>query len=221
MRVKHLPENTKGRDFVIGDLHDCYSLLMAEMQRVGFDKSRDRIISVGDLVDRGPESFKCLSLPYEPWFHAVRGNHEELMAEAVNGGGWGLWMANGGGWAIGEAHLASLRNLVNDVMTKLSYAIEVVCAGRRIGIIHAEAPGNDWLALETGDTRQMTWGRTRIKVGDQQPVRGIDAVIVGHTIVDQPITLGNTHYIDTAAFHTGRLTMINLAELAESLKAAA
>jgi len=43
---------------------------------MGFDPDRDRVLSVGDLIDRGPESLETLSLIEEPWFHAVLGNHE-------------------------------------------------------------------------------------------------------------------------------------------------
>lgn len=68
--------NRRGRDFVVGDLHGHRSQLDAELRRLGFDPRRDRLLSVGDLVDRGPESLAALSLLEEPWFHAVLGNHE-------------------------------------------------------------------------------------------------------------------------------------------------
>lgn len=77
--VKKLPANTIGRDFTIGDLHGCYDLLMEKMQLVGFDKSKDRLFSVGDLTDRGPDSMKCLGLLNEPWLFAVQGNHDRMM----------------------------------------------------------------------------------------------------------------------------------------------
>lgn len=37
------------------------------------------MLSVGDLVDRGPDSIGCLKLLEAPWFHAVMGNHEQLL----------------------------------------------------------------------------------------------------------------------------------------------
>ena len=59
----------------------------------------------------------------------------------------------------------------------------------------------------------MVWGRSRITSKDQTPVTGIDAVVVGHTIVQEPAWLGNVHYIDTGAFHTGKLTLIDAREV--------
>src|SRR3546814_1255791 len=55
-----LPSNDIGRDFIVGDLHGCLDLLQAELTRIEFDRSKDRLFSVGDLVDRGPDSMGCL-----------------------------------------------------------------------------------------------------------------------------------------------------------------
>jgi hypothetical protein len=54
--VRHLDANQVGRDFVVGDIHGCFSKLSAELERLRFDRDVDRLFSVGDLVDRGPES---------------------------------------------------------------------------------------------------------------------------------------------------------------------
>lgn len=75
-----LPANTQGTDYVVGDLHGCFQLLQDALDKVFFDPACDRLFSVGDLVDRGPDSLKCLQLLAEPWFHAVMGNHEAMLA---------------------------------------------------------------------------------------------------------------------------------------------
>lgn len=72
------PANTLGRDFVVGDLHGCVDVLRALLHDVRFDPARDRLFSVGDLVDRGPASEAALELLDRPWCHVVRGNHEEV-----------------------------------------------------------------------------------------------------------------------------------------------
>jgi serine/threonine protein phosphatase 1 len=76
---KRLPKNTEGRDFVVGDLHGCRSELEKKMFEVNFDSSKDRIICVGDLVDRGEESLRTLALLREPWFFSVLSNHESML----------------------------------------------------------------------------------------------------------------------------------------------
>jgi serine/threonine protein phosphatase 1 len=79
--IRSLPTNCQGKDYVVGDLHGCFDLLQRVLNEVDFDKTCDRLFSVGDLIDRGPNSLKCLELLSEPWFYAVKGNHEDLMLE--------------------------------------------------------------------------------------------------------------------------------------------
>ena len=79
--IQKLASNAIGRDFVIGDLHGCFDLLERLMKAVDFNIHQDRLFSVGDLVDRGPYSLRCLQLIEEQWFYAVKGNHEAMMLE--------------------------------------------------------------------------------------------------------------------------------------------
>lgn len=81
-KVQHrlrLAPNAKGRDFVVGDLHGHRSLFEHALERLAFDPGRDRVLSVGDLINRGPQSLATLSLLEQPWFHAVLGNHELML----------------------------------------------------------------------------------------------------------------------------------------------
>jgi serine/threonine protein phosphatase 1 len=78
-RCRRLAANARGRDLVVGDLHGHRGLLERQLEAVGFDPSCDRVLSVGDLIDRGPDSLATLKLIEEPWFHAVLGNHELML----------------------------------------------------------------------------------------------------------------------------------------------
>jgi serine/threonine protein phosphatase 1 len=77
--VKHFDINHVGRDFVVGDLHGHKKLLDDLLLQVSFDYEVDRLFSVGDLCDRGPDSMGCINLLKEPWFYSVLGNHEEML----------------------------------------------------------------------------------------------------------------------------------------------
>lgn len=81
--IKNVKCNTEGRDFIVGDLHGCYDELMRLLTHVNFNPKSDRIFSTGDLVDRGPKSLECLSLLAKPWFHAVLGNHEDVLLTKI------------------------------------------------------------------------------------------------------------------------------------------
>jgi serine/threonine protein phosphatase 1 len=51
--------------WVVSDIHGCYQWLMDELKRRHFNPYEDLLISVGDVIDRGPDSIKCLQLMNE------------------------------------------------------------------------------------------------------------------------------------------------------------
>jgi serine/threonine protein phosphatase 1 len=79
--IRYLPTNQLGKDYIVGDLHGCFELLDRLLKAVHFDKNKDRLFSVGDLADRGPDSLRCIQLLDEAWFYAVQGNHELMMLD--------------------------------------------------------------------------------------------------------------------------------------------
>lgn len=81
--VQRLPANLLGKDYVLGDLHGCTSMLHTLLDHINFDPTTDRLLSVGDLIDRGPDSIGALQLLNQPWFYAIKGNHEALMLDYV------------------------------------------------------------------------------------------------------------------------------------------
>ena len=52
--------NALGRDFAVGDIHGSFSALQTALDTIEFNSEVDRLFSVGDLVDRGPESHHVL-----------------------------------------------------------------------------------------------------------------------------------------------------------------
>lgn len=128
-----------GRTFVVGDIHGCYSLLQRFLDYIKFDFQKDRLISVGDIIDRGPQNDECLDLFFEPWFHSVIGNHEELMQLASFGSDY-LWKSNGGDWGL--KHLTDFSNeKFHSVISKipdLPQVLTVECESKKFHVLHAE-----------------------------------------------------------------------------------
>ena len=67
----------KRRTLVVGDIHGCLADLNTLLKEAGFREGRDRLVCVGDLVDRGPDSVGVLRRVRELKGHTVLGNHEE------------------------------------------------------------------------------------------------------------------------------------------------
>lgn len=64
--------------YVVGDIQGCYQPLRKLLDKICFDPSVDRLISVGDLVNRGPHNLEtmrfCKDLGNS--FEMVLGNHD-------------------------------------------------------------------------------------------------------------------------------------------------
>ena len=140
--VKTLPVNPQGRDFVVGDLHGCYTLLQTALANVSFDPTMDRLISVGDLVDRGPQSLECLQLLDKSWFYATMANHEDLMLSYLDRSPMGdYWFQNGGSW-FGDlcgSDKAIVKQYCALYASKLPKLITLnMKDGRKFHVMHAE-----------------------------------------------------------------------------------
>jgi hypothetical protein len=67
-----------GRTVVVGDVHGCSGELERLLDRIGFT-SGDRLVFVGDLIARGPDSLGVLDIARRSGAVIVRGNHEEKL----------------------------------------------------------------------------------------------------------------------------------------------
>ena len=74
-----------GRTIVVGDIHGCYDELEDMLAEVDL-AADDRLISVGDLITKGPKSREVLDrFMVEPQFSAVIGNHDLALRRRWNG----------------------------------------------------------------------------------------------------------------------------------------
>lgn len=63
------------RTYIIGDIHGCFDELRDLLDKAGPTKD-DHVISVGDLLDKGPKQAECVKFFRENHFSAVMGNHD-------------------------------------------------------------------------------------------------------------------------------------------------
>jgi serine/threonine protein phosphatase 1 len=228
-KLLELPANTRGRDFVCGDIHGCFDELDAALARLRFNPAADRLISVGDLVDRGPRSADALKYLRQPWLYAVMGNHEQMAALALLTGDktmWTRWWSNGGGWAL-EATDDMLSAFVHAVEA-LPLAIELqTTQGDPVVIVHAELPEQPWVQTRAclqqmpprllhDDNEPLVqfllWQRQGVLQQQGHSIAGVRHAFYGHNVVNELMTLGNRSYIDLGCYATGTLAVIDIAD---------
>ena len=206
--IQRFAINNTGRDFVVGDIHGCFSYLEIILETLDFDTNRDRLFSVGDLVDRGPESARALEFLAHPWFHAIRGNHEMFLLETdfQDPRAVALWRANGGSWWFEQP--PALKEQIRAAVVKLPYVIEVETNRGIVGIVHADVPRYfNWTAfideVETGTSEVLdiaVWSRLRAEGRWPHGVEGVYRVFIGHTPHwGEIFRVGNVFCIDTGA----------------------
>ena len=166
--VKHFPANTTGKDYIVGDIHGCYRDLMGALIAIGFGAG-DRLFCVGDLIDRGPDSIKCVDLLKEDWVHSIRGNHEQMMIDSIIGNNYQtsrVWLANGGQWSlrVDQRHLVEIAKALDE----LPYVITVGTGRDRFNIVHgdllktnedvSDQDIDNW-TFDDNSMTNMLWGR--------------------------------------------------------------
>lgn len=215
--VMRLDMNQFGRDFVVGDIHGCFNKLSAELERLEFNCDIDRLFSVGDLVDRGPESEMVLEWLTRSWFYAVRGNHEQMALDYLVGDlDCNGYQKNGGAWFIDLNPMK--QNQIAAQFDMLPVVLEVKTPSGLVGIVHGDCPFESWneltAELDGKDALRIVdtclYSRERITTMDDSGVTGVAKIFVGHTPVLRPISLGNVHYIDTGAVFDNFLTVTQI-----------
>lgn len=75
------------REFVMGDIHGELQKLLECLGAVNFNYKKDRLIQIGDVVDRGPCSYECVEelLKIENLI-TIKGNHDDLFFKGLHDG---------------------------------------------------------------------------------------------------------------------------------------
>lgn len=73
--------------WIVGDIHGMYNELIELLNKINFNPEKDMLISLGDLVDRGPDSYKVV----EYFINlsnkiCIRGNHDKWWEEYLKQG---------------------------------------------------------------------------------------------------------------------------------------
>lgn len=199
---------------VIGDVHGCFKELKELYTKIL--AYTDNVYSVGDLIDRGPDSKKVIQFCIDNNIKPVKGNHEDMLLKTINKPLYQVapgyetnktqWIWNGGDMTIlsyiGGKSInfrkftdAFQENGHYDYISKLPLKIELDnCIITHGGIVNNAHPEN------------LLWNR-------DAPSRLKKLQIIGHTPSVNVIHKPN-HYIniDTGCVFWGKMSAVILSD---------
>lgn len=231
------------RTFAIGDIHGCYDELYALVTHLiveqGLKPEKDRVVFLGDYIDRGPNTKKVLETLIEweeryPHWQFLYGNHEDLMLDALIYGGkiyhsYDLWW-NQGGKETAYSYIPKSRTKYEMAITRPEDCIPYehidwlrkrpfYFEDENYFFVHAGVLPNTSLEeikfhlnqVTNNDVKQaVIWARDLFIDSDYNWGK---KVIFGHTARPpfEPIVMNNKIGIDTASCNPkGKLTAIEL-----------
>lgn len=211
------------RRLVLGDIHGEYEYLMQVLNACMFDYKNDLLIQVGDIVDRGPEPFKCMDelLKIENLI-LIKGNHDANFIEYINSNVdfLGSYAQNGthttvAKWKeLSEALKARYKLLIFDQMVPYHLTND------NIMFTHGGFPRFERLD-DIPDTtfawdRELVEESMKCKPGQKLPtLYNFKDIFIGHTPTlyygtIAPIYSGGVWNVDTGSGKGGPLTIMNI-----------
>lgn len=205
-----------GDIYVIGDIHGCLAHLERLMQEIRPDLDRDRLIFMGDFIDRGPHPKGVVDYVIRLKEQAppegvicLKGNHEAMFLNFLQGQEIELFLFNGGLSTIEDYWGEGWEQRGNLVLPpdherfyqelKLYYETPeyiFVHGGLRPGVPLAEQEEEDLL-----------WIRGEFIASFEDLGR---RVIFGHTPFRLPLVMPNKIGVDTGAVYGNFLTCLRL-----------
>jgi len=196
---------------IVGDVHGCAGELEALLEQIRFDEHEDRLVFVGDLVVRGPDSAGVLALARRLGARAVRGNHEDRLLS---------WRRHGKPLGAEHARVADVLSDDDWLMLEAmplwidlpEHNVRVVHAGLIPGTPLERTPAEAMLKVRTIDARGR-WS-DEPDAGPLWAARyeGPPHVVFGHHARAEPQLHPWATGIDTGCVYGGRLTAAVLGE---------
>jgi len=205
-----------GDVIVLGDIHGCFNLYESFLDHVR--NSGATVILLGDLIDRGPKDMAVLNrtqellVDPESWglqaFYALRGNHEKMFLDAVDGYGARLWAQNGGDYQ----NLESLTIHAGWISQLPIYLTVGETMFVHAGVYSGHDPAK---AIADGKTDSLVWMRDPFLSHGPEFSEWTDKlkqVVFGHSPLTAPMPyrIPDGVCVDTGAYHTGVLTSYNV-----------
>ena len=200
---------------IIGDVHGCLTELDALLRKVRFTKG-DRLVLVGDLVAKGPDSAGVVARARELGALAVRGNHDERVLSWFRAEREGRSLER----PLGRGHRLVCATLEDEDVAWLEalpltlrlpeHRVTVVHAGLRPGVPLAKQDPNHLLNMRS----LCEDGRVSFRADEGVPWAsrwtGTDLVVFGHDAIRGLQRYEQAIGLDTGCVYGGKLTALLL-----------
>ncbi|SFI80531.1 metallophosphoesterase family protein [Planctomicrobium piriforme] len=200
------------RLFAIGDLHGCYTALQTLIETVPITP-QDLIITLGDYVDRGPDSRHVVQWIMDRSARAecipLRGNHEIMLLDALKGRiPMQHWLQFGGDTVLKSYAPPGRAGMPEDIPVQHLRFLdrELLPFYETKTHIFAHACPDDQVSMRQQTDDALYWAR----FDNIQPHVSGKTVICGHTAQKSgvPLNRGFAVCIDTWVYGKGWLTCL-------------
>ena len=206
------------RTFVIGDIHGCYASLLDLLNKINPDPGQDRLIFLGDYVDRGPDSKKVIAeiISLQSRFSHIitlMGNHEQMFLDFLAGREQDFFLHFGGretlmSYGLKPPFPADIRKQIP--ADHVNFLNNLLLYWEDENYIYAHAGLEPEIHLSQQSSEWLLWARRKFiqsKYDFGKPV------VFGHTDMKEPLIEKNKIGIDTGAVYGGRLSCLVLPDM--------
>ncbi len=216
------------KTFVIGDIHGAHKALVQCLERSGFDKENDTLITLGDIVDGWPEVKESVDeLLTIKNLIGVIGNHDVwFLAWYKTGYAEPIWTSQGG-LATLDSYDGLPGNAAYHVKQYFNKCLPYYIDDKNNVFVHG---GFDWhKPLDEQHSDVLTWDRHMNNVAIYWKIQGnkedkfgdYNTVFVGHTTTQyspswkhegstEPFIYSNFVNLDTGGGWSGKLTIMDV-----------
>lgn len=204
-----------GRILAIGDIHGYLNALETLVDLVS-PQGDDTLITVGDYVDRGPDSAGVIEWLIQKFddrqLVPLRGNHDIMMLDAIDGGDWdGGWQSFGGDKTLESYQRRGVDPKKDGLPGRHRQFIESDCQKIHVTENHFFVHANAHYDMPFDE--QPDWLVYWEKWFDPPPHVSGKTMVCGHTAQKNgwPLTIGHAVCIDTWIYgKTGWLTCLDV-----------
>ncbi|MDO4295994.1 MAG: metallophosphoesterase family protein [bacterium] len=224
------------KTIVVGDIHGCYDNFRGLLGISGLKKEEDRLVLLGDLMDRGSKCWEVLQFVMELKEEMgercviLRGNHDQMLIDILGSSDQEhlhspekareIWMRNGS-----QSTLASFEEYGEDVYRYIPWMEKNMVLYYEDELFQCAHAGLIYEKLASNEMHTLLWEREAFRSG----LYDGKLTIVGHTPVDTPVyvnTKGKQPYhpvwgmkqlpqngiinIDTGSVYGGKLTAMRI-----------